>query len=159
MTSLRTIMIPLVVLVLGFFSLPFVMAKSGSSDQTLGAKFLMDNAKKEGVVTLPSGLQYRVIKAGSEGPHPTINDSVTVHYEGRLVTGKIFDSSYQRGEPATFPVSGVIKGWTEALQLMTPGAVWELYIPSNLAYGSRGAGSMIGPDETLVFNVELLKVN
>jgi FKBP-type peptidyl-prolyl cis-trans isomerase FklB len=159
MTSTRIIISALVVIVAGFFTLPFVMAKSGNSDQTAGDQYLMENAKKEGVVTLPSGLEYKIIKAGSEGPHPKLSDDVTVHYEGRLVNGKIFDSSYQRGEPATFPVSGVIKGWTEALQLMTPGSVWELTIPSKLAYGERGAGGLIGPNETLIFNVELLKVN
>jgi len=160
MLSKRNIFIVLFIMTIGFFTLPFVMAKnSGNSNQTPEENYLMENAEQKEVVTLPSGLQYRIVKPGSDGPHPKLKDYVTVHYEGRLVNGKVFDSSYKRGEPATFPVSGVIKGWTEALQLMTPGAVWELTIPANLAYGERGAGGMIGPNETLVFDVELIKVD
>ncbi|MHA3773950.1 FKBP-type peptidyl-prolyl cis-trans isomerase [Verrucomicrobiota bacterium sgz303538] len=122
-----------------------------------GEKFLKENAAKEGVKTLPSGLQYKVLKQG-EGKSPKATDTVSVHYKGTLIDGKEFDSSYKRGEPAEFPVNRVIKGWTEALQLMKEGDKWMLYIPSNLAYGSRGAGRDIGPDETLIFEVELLKV-
>ena len=120
--------------------------------------FLAANADKPGVTTLPSGLQYEVITAGT-GQKPTLRSSVTTHYHGTLPNGTVFDSSYQRGQPATFPVNGVIAGWTEALQLMPEGSKWRLYIPSDLAYGKRGAGRDIGPDAALVFDVELLKVN
>lgn len=118
--------------------------------------FLKDNAMKEGVVTLPSGLQYRVIKQG-EGISPERTDQVTVHYRGTLVDGTEFDSSYKRNQPSTFPVNRVIPGWTEALQLMREGDQWQLFIPSNLAYGPRG-NSSIGPNKTLIFDVELIKV-
>jgi FKBP-type peptidyl-prolyl cis-trans isomerase FklB len=122
-----------------------------------GDSFLSENSKKEGVITLPSGLQYKVIKAGA-GNSPKSTDTVSVHYRGTLLNGTEFDSSHKRGQPATFKVNGVIKGWTEALQLMKTGAEWELFIPSNLAYGERGAGRNIGPNETLVFEVELLSI-
>ncbi|MCB0618286.1 MAG: FKBP-type peptidyl-prolyl cis-trans isomerase [Saprospiraceae bacterium] len=120
--------------------------------------FLEENAKREGVTTLPSGLQYEVLKKG-EGESPSATDKVTVHYHGTLIDGTVFDSSVERGEPATFPVNGVIKGWVEALQLMQVGDKWKLFIPSELAYGSRGAGQVIGPGATLVFEVELLSIN
>lgn len=123
-----------------------------------GKKFLADNAKKPGVVTLPSGLQYTIIKDGT-GPSPLATDKVTVHYTGTLLDGEVFDSSVERGEPATFPVNGVIKGWTEALQLMKVGSKWKLFIPSDLAYGERGAGGKIKPFATLVFEVELLSID
>ena len=110
------------------------------------------------VITTPSGLKYEVITPGT-GKQPTLTDRVTVHYRGTLTNGKEFDSSYSRGQPATFPVNGVIKGWTEALQLMKEGAKYKLTIPPDLAYGSRGAGGVIGPNETLIFDVELIKVN
>ena len=119
--------------------------------------FLAENAKKEGVTVLPSGLQYKVITAGT-GNKPTTESTVTVHYRGRLIDGTEFDSSYERGEPATFPVVGVIPGWTEALQLMQEGAKWELVIPANLAYAERGAGQIIGPNAVLLFDVELVSV-
>lgn len=119
--------------------------------------FLEMNKKKEGVVTLPSGLQYKVIRQG-QGEKPKASDTVTVNYEGTLIDGTEFDSSYKRGEPASFPVNGVISGWVEALQLMPVGSVWELFIPANLAYGERGAPPAIGPDQTLVFKVELLAI-
>ena len=122
-----------------------------------GKAFLEENKKKEGVVTLESGLQYKIIKEGT-GATPTKADSVTTHYTGKLLNGQVFDSSVQRGEPATFPVSGVIAGWTEALQLMKSGGKWELYIPAELAYGKRGAGQMIEPGATLIFEIELLDV-
>ena len=122
-----------------------------------GKKFLEENKTKEGVVTLPSGLQYKIIKAGT-GPKPTANDKVKTHYHGTLIDGTVFDSSVQRGEPISFPVNGVIKGWTEALQLMPVGSKWMLYIPSDLAYGDRGAGQQIGPNSTLIFEVELLEI-
>ncbi len=121
----------------------------------VGQKFLAENKTKEGVVTLPSGLQYKILTAGS-GPKPSKNQIVKVNYEGSLISGKVFDSSYQRGEPIEFPVTGVISGWVEALQLMPVGSTWMLYIPSNLAYGERGASGAIGPNETLIFKVELI---
>jgi len=119
-----------------------------------------DTAAAEGgkVVTTASGLKYEIIRPGT-GKSPMLGDRVTVNYRGTLTDGKEFDSSYKRGKPATFPVAGVIKGWTEALQLMKEGAKWRLTIPPDLAYGSRGAGNVIGPNETLIFDVELLKVN
>jgi len=123
-----------------------------------GKKFLQENAKKEGVTILPSGLQYQVIEKGS-GDSPKRTDTVTVQYKGTLLDGTEFDSSYKRGYPATFRVTGVIAGWTEALQLMKPGAKWRLFIPSNLAYGERGSSSKIPPNSTLIFEVELIKVN
>ncbi|WP_421682484.1 FKBP-type peptidyl-prolyl cis-trans isomerase [Stutzerimonas urumqiensis] len=121
-----------------------------------GREFLMQNAKREGVVVLASGLQYEVIQQG-EGARPTREDSVRTHYHGTLIDGSVFDSSYQRGQPAEFPVGGVIAGWTEALQLMNAGSKWRLYVPSELAYGAQGVGS-IPPHSTLVFDVELLDV-
>jgi len=123
----------------------------------VGKAFLVTNKGQPGVKTLKSGLQYKVIKAG-KGTSPKATDQVKTHYEGRLINGKVFDSSYKRGEPATFPVNGVIKGWTEALQLMKPGSQWELYVPAELGYGARGAGANIGPNSTLIFKVELLEV-
>jgi FKBP-type peptidyl-prolyl cis-trans isomerase FklB len=122
-----------------------------------GENFLAENKTKEGIITLPSGLQYKVIQAGT-GKSPKSSDTVTVNYKGTLIDGTEFDSSYRRGQPASFPVKGVIPGWTEALQLMKEGAKWELYIPSNLAYGERGAGRNIGPNSTLIFEVELISV-
>lgn len=119
--------------------------------------FLAENAKAEGVVTLPSGLQYTILRQG-DGPKPSARDTVQVHYAGTLVDGTPFDSSYRRGTPATFPVNGVIAGWTEALKLMPAGSKWKLFIPSGLAYGSRGAAGVIPPDAALVFEVELLAV-
>lgn len=125
--------------------------------QKEGEAFLAVNAKKDSVIVLPSGLQYKIQRKGT-GPIPTEKDTVTVHYRGSLLDGKVFDESYKRGEPISFPVTGVIKGWIEALQLMPVGSQWELYIPASLAYGERGAGQMIGPGETLIFVVELLDV-
>ena len=122
-----------------------------------GEAFLAENAKKEGVVTLPSGLQYKVITEGS-GNKPTASQQIKCHYEGTLINGAKFDSSYDRNEPAVFPVNGVIQGWVEALQLMPVGSKWELYIPYNLAYGERGAGQSIPPYATLIFTVELLEI-
>ena len=117
----------------------------------------MENKNKEGVVTLPSGLQYKVLQEGT-GRTPTATDTVSTHYRGTLLDGREFDSSYKRNEPTEFPVNRVIKGWTEALQLMKEGSKWMLYIPPHLAYGERGAGGLIGPNETLIFEIELLKV-
>ena len=123
-----------------------------------GTAFLAENGAKEGVITTESGLQYEVLISG-EGAKPTTADKVTVHYHGMLIDGTVFDSSIDRGQPATFGVTQVIKGWTEALQLMSVGDKWKLTIPSNLAYGDQGAGGMIGPGATLVFEVELLGIN
>jgi FKBP-type peptidyl-prolyl cis-trans isomerase FklB len=133
-------------------------AKASESVVEEGRKFLAENSKKENVVTLESGLQYEVIKTG-EGAKPTLNDQVTTHYHGTLIDGTVFDSSVERGEPASFPVSGVIKGWTEALQLMNVGSKWRLFVPYDLAYGERGAGPKIGPFTTLIFEVELISIN
>ena len=131
------------------------MLQSKSDDQE---KFLQDNAAKEGVITLPSGLQYLVLQPG-DGSKPGPTATVTVHYEGSLVNGTVFDSSYKRGRPATFGVHQVIKGWTEALQLMPVGSKWRLFIPSVLGYGERGAGGSIPPNATLIFDVELLSMS
>lgn len=122
-----------------------------------GESFLKENAKRDEVVTLPSGLQYEVLKEGS-GEKPSATSTVKTHYRGTLLNGTVFDSSYDRGEPTSFPVNQVIPGWTEALQLMKVGAKWKLYIPYNLAYGERGAGQLIGPYETLIFEIELLDI-
>lgn len=131
--------------------------QAAKNDKAAGA-FLADNKKKEGVVTTDSGLQYTVLKKG-EGPKPTADDTVSVHYRGTLIDGTVFDSSYKRGKPATFPVKGVIAGWTEALQLMNVGTKCRLFIPSKLAYGEGGAGAVIGPNAALVFEVELLAID
>jgi FKBP-type peptidyl-prolyl cis-trans isomerase FklB len=132
------------------------MQESSAANKKDGDAFLASNKGKEGVVTLPSGLEYKILKEGT-GPKPTANDSVVCNYRGTLVNGTEFDSSYKRGQPATFPVSGVIKGWTEALQLMPVGSKWQLVIPPDLAYGER-APAEIGPNSTLVFEVELLSI-
>jgi FKBP-type peptidyl-prolyl cis-trans isomerase FklB len=130
------------------------VAKKNKND---GETFLIANRKKEGVKALASGLQYKVIRAGT-GKKPKINDSVTTHYRGTLIDGTEFDNSYKRGQPVSFPVSGVIPGWTEALQLMEEGAKWQLFVPPNLAYGERGTGDVIGPNATLIFEIELISV-
>lgn len=122
-----------------------------------GQKFLEENKKKPGVVTLPSGLQYQILKEGN-GPKPAATDKVTTHYHGTLIDGTVFDSSVERGQPATFPVNGVIQGWVEALQLMPVGSKWRLFIPSNLAYGEQGAGKQILPNSALIFDVELISI-
>lgn len=122
-----------------------------------GEAFLAENAKKEGVTVLPSGLQYTVLREG-EGRKPAATDSVKCHYEGTLTNGTVFDSSYRRGEPATFPLNGVIAGWTEGVQLMAEGAKYRFFIPYNLAYGERGAGQSIPPYAALIFDVELIEI-
>ena len=132
-------------------------AEAGKSAREAGEKYLAENAKKEGVVTLPSGLQYKVLTEGS-GKKPKATDKVKCHYEGMLIDGTLFDSSIQRGEPATFPLNGVIAGWTEGLQLMAEGSKYRLFIPYNLGYGERGAGASIPPYAALVFDVELIEV-
>ena len=133
-------------------------ADQAKKNQEEGDKFLAENAKKPGVKTTKSGLQYEVLTEG-KGPHPTDKDRVTVHYKGTLLNGETFDSSYDRGQPVTFPLANVIPGWTEGVQLMTVGSKYKFYIPAALAYGERGAGVKIGPNSTLVFEVELLGIN
>lgn len=132
-------------------------AKAGAENLKIGEAFLSENAKREGVTTTASGLQYEVIRKGA-GDHPATSDRVEVHYTGKLIDGTVFDSSVERGVPATFGVTQVIPGWVEALQLMREGDKWRLYIPSTLAYGENGAGGVIGPNMTLIFDVELLRV-
>ena len=132
--------------------------KMNAANIEAGKKFLEENKKREGVVTLPSGLQYEVITEGNVGRYAKATDQVQCHYEGTLIDGTLFDSSIKRGQPATFGVNQVIPGWVEALQLMPEGAKWKLYIPSDLAYGAQGAGEMIPPHSTLIFEVELLEI-
>jgi FKBP-type peptidyl-prolyl cis-trans isomerase FklB len=127
-------------------------------NRAAGAAFLAENAKRPGVVRLSNGLQYEVIVAGTDTAKPTLKNTVKCHYHGTLISGEVFDSSVQRGEPISFPLNGVIKGWQEALQLMTVGSKWKLFIPSELAYGERSAGPVIGPGSTLIFEVELLGI-
>ncbi|MBQ8055754.1 MAG: FKBP-type peptidyl-prolyl cis-trans isomerase [Paludibacteraceae bacterium] len=131
--------------------------EAGKEAKDAGEKFLEENKKQEGVVTLPSGLQYKVIKQGT-GDKPKATDQVRCHYHGTLIDGTVFDSSVRRGEPAVFPVNGVIQGWVEALQLMPVGSKWTLYIPYEMAYGTRGAGQSIPPYAALIFEVELLEI-
>jgi FKBP-type peptidyl-prolyl cis-trans isomerase len=133
------------------------MQVAGDANKKEGEAFLADNKSKEGVVALPSGLQYKVLKEGN-GPKPTATDSVVCNYRGTLINGAEFDSSTKHGGPASFPVNGVIKGWTEALQLMPVGSKWQLFVPSDLAYADRGAGGDIGPNATLIFEVELVSI-
>jgi FKBP-type peptidyl-prolyl cis-trans isomerase FkpA len=138
-------------------ALVFVSGATAQSGLQEGQRFLKENATKPGVNTTSSGLQYKVVKEGT-GRSPKATDVVVVNYRGTLINGKEFDSSYKSGKPIEFPLNRVIPGWTEGVQLMKEGAKYEFYIPPNLAYGSRGAGGVIGPDETLIFEVELLKV-
>lgn len=133
-------------------------AKMAEINKAAGEEFLAKNGKREEVFTTPSGLQYEILEKG-DGPTPTAADSVEVHYTGKLIDGTVFDSSVERGVPATFGVTQVIPGWVEALQLMPKGSKWRLFIPSALAYGPQGAGPTIGPNSTLIFDVELLKIN
>ena len=132
-------------------------AKAFEPNRLAGEKFITENKTKEGIVTLPSGLQYQIMKAG-DGPKPASTDKVKTHYHGTLIDGTVFDSSVQRGEPITFPVTGVIPGWIEALQLMPVGSKWKLFIPQDLAYGARGSGPTIKPYSALIFEVELLGI-
>jgi FKBP-type peptidyl-prolyl cis-trans isomerase FklB len=127
------------------------------ANQAAGDKFRAKNKKKKGVKVTKDGIQYEVLKKGT-GKHPTTKDTVTVHYTGKLINGKVFDSSVERGQPATFPLDGVIKGWTEILPMMKVGSKWRIVIPPELAYGERGAGHVIGPNATLIFEIELLSI-
>lgn len=131
--------------------------ETAEKNRKAGEQFLEENSNQEGVVVLPSGLQYKVIEEGS-GKMPEADDTVVVHYRGTLLNGNVFDSSYERGEPTTFKVNAVIPGWQEALQNMRVGAHWKIFVPPELAYGERGAGKMIGPNQTLIFDVELLSI-
>lgn len=133
-------------------------ASKSMAAKTEGTEFLAKNGARPEVTTTASGLQYEVLKEG-EGPHPSATDKVTVHYTGKNLDGSVFDSSVERGQPATFPLNGVIAGWTEGVQLMKPGAKYRFYIPSQLAYGERGAGADIAPGATLMFDVELISIN
>ena len=135
-----------------------LQSEKAEKNKVAGIKFLEENKKKAGVITLPSGLQYTVMKEGT-GAIPKETDKVTTHYHGTLMDGTVFDSSVDRGQPASFPVNGVIKGWVEALQLMKTGSKWKLFVPSELAYGERGAGGKIGPGATLIFEVELISID
>ncbi len=148
----------LIIMLCLLFAAPLAaVAGTAETNQKEGEAFLADNARKPGVKTLPSGLQYLVIKEGT-GKKPAATDSVTVHYKGTLINGTEFDSSYRRGQPATFPLNQVIKGWTEGVQLMKEGATYRFFIPPQLGYGARGAGGVIGPNATLIFDIELLSV-
>jgi FKBP-type peptidyl-prolyl cis-trans isomerase FklB len=133
-------------------------AKKGAVARKAGQEFLATNSKRKEVVTLPSGMQYEILKAGTSTVKPTLANEVTCHYHGTVINGDIFDSSVDRGEPATFPLNGVIKGWQEALQLMTVGSKWKLYIPADLAYGDQQKGDKILPGSLLIFEVELISV-
>lgn len=144
-------------ILLGITMFSMANAKSAEENKTEGAAFLAENSKKEGVVTTASGLQYQVLTQG-DGSKPAATDNVSVHYKGTTLDGKEFDSSYSRGAPATFPLNRVIPGWTEGVQLMPEGSKYRFYIPSDLAYGTRGAGRDIGPNATLIFDVELVKI-
>lgn len=132
-------------------------SEAGEKNKKAGEAFLEANKKKEGVVVLPSGMQYKVLTKGS-GKKPTAKDTVSVNYRGTLINGKEFDSSYSRGQPATFPVTGVIKGWQDILPMMPVGSKWQVFIPAAMAYGERGAGPDIGPNSTLVFDIELMEI-
>ncbi|HOI26923.1 MAG TPA: FKBP-type peptidyl-prolyl cis-trans isomerase [Paludibacteraceae bacterium] len=134
-----------------------IQQEAGEKDKKAGAEFLKANKEKKGVIETESGLQYEIITAGT-GAKPKATNTVRCHYEGTLINGTVFDSSYRRNQPADFPVNQVIPGWVEALQLMPVGSKWRLYVPSNLAYGEYGAGDQIGPNATLIFDVELLKI-
>jgi len=136
-----------------------MMNEKIAANRAAGKAFLDENAKKPGVVKLTSGLQYLILKEGTGTEKPTLKSTVRCHYHGTLITGEVFDSSVQRGEPISFPLNGVIKGWQDAVQLMTVGSKWRLFIPSELAYGERSAGALIGPGSTLIFDVELLGIN
>jgi FKBP-type peptidyl-prolyl cis-trans isomerase FklB len=132
-------------------------SKKADENKAKGEDFLKDNKQKQGIVTLPSGLQYKIITEG-KGEKPGKEDTVTVEYTGKLINGEVFDSSERTGKPATFKLSQVIPGWTEALQLMPVGSTWEVYVPANLAYGDKSVGGPIGPNETLIFNIHLISV-
>lgn len=146
-------------IIMGFTLFSIANAGSPEENKAAGEKFLAENAKKANIKITASGLQYEVLTQGKGTTKPAATSNVTVHYKGTSIDGKEFDSSYSRGEPTSFPLNGVIPGWTEGVQLMTEGAKYKFYIPSGLAYGENGAGGAIGPNEALIFEVELLKIN
>lgn len=159
MKSIRNrVIATLIAFITGFIMFSMANATTPAENKAAGEKFLAENGKAAGVVTTASGLQYQVFTEGT-GASPKATDNVTVHYKGTTIDGKEFDSSYSRGEPATFPLNRVIAGWTEGVQLMKEGAKYRFFIPSNLAYGERGAGRDIGPNAALIFDVELIKIN
>ena len=159
MKKIQTQVISIIIVILiGFTMFSMANATSPEENRAAGVAFLAENAKKANVVTTASGLQYEVIKTGTGSVSPKATDTVTVHYKGTTLDGAEFDSSYSRGEPASFPLNRVIAGWTEGVQLMTEGATYRFYIPSQLAYGEQGAGRAIGPNATLIFDVELIKI-
>ncbi|MGZ8907483.1 MAG: FKBP-type peptidyl-prolyl cis-trans isomerase [Methylobacter sp.] len=146
------------VLLIGFTMFSLANATTPAENKAAGIAFLAENAKKPNIVTTASGLQYEVLAPGTGTASPSATDNVTVHYKGTTIDGTEFDSSYSRGEPATFPLNRVIAGWTEGVQLMKEGAKYRFYIPSELAYGEQGAGRAIGPNAALIFDVELIKI-
>ncbi len=146
------------VLFIGFTMFSMANATTPAENKAAGAAFLAENAKKANIVTTATGLQYEILTPGAGAASPTATDNVTVHYKGTTLDGEEFDSSYSRGEPATFPLNRVIAGWTEGVQLMKEGAKYRFYIPSELAYGEQGAGRAIGPNAALIFDVELIKI-
>ena len=159
MKSIRNrVIATLIAFITGFIMFSMANATTPAENKAAGEKFLAANGQVAGVVTTASGLQYQVFTEGT-GASPKATDNVTVHYKGTTIDGKEFDSSYSRGEPATFPLNRVIAGWTEGVQLMKEGAKYRFFIPSNLAYGERGAGRDIGPNAALIFDVELIKIN
>ena len=149
----------IIAIAIGLTMFSLANAASPEENKAAGEKFLAENTKKPNVKTTASGLQYEVLTPGKGKTNPAATDNVTVHYKGTSLDGKEFDSSYSRGKPTSFPLNGVIPGWTEGVQLMTEGAKYKFYIPSALAYGENGAGGAIGPNETLIFEVELIKIN
>ena len=151
------LVIPVLTIFLGITMFSLASAKSADENKAEGEAFLAENSKKSDVTVTATGLQYQVLKQG-EGAKPSASDNVTVHYEGTTIDGNVFDSSYKRGDPATFPLNRVIAGWTEGVQLMQEGSKFRFYIPAELAYGARGAGRDIGPNAALIFDVELIKI-
>ncbi|MGZ8164200.1 MAG: FKBP-type peptidyl-prolyl cis-trans isomerase [Methylobacter sp.] len=159
MRKIQTQLISIVIVILiGFTMFSIANATSPEENKAAGKTFLAENTKKPNIVTTASGLQYEVLTKGKGTASPSATDSVTVHYKGTTLDGEEFDSSYSRGEPATFPLDRVISGWTEGVQLMKEGDKFRFYIPSELAYGEQGAGRSIGPNSTLIFDVELIKI-
>jgi FKBP-type peptidyl-prolyl cis-trans isomerase len=156
--SIPILLIVAVIVLEALPALTKIVSEDSQANLTAGKAFLTANEKKEGVKQTASGLQYKILKEGS-GSHPTATQKVTVHYQGNTITGELFDSSYDRGHPLTFTLSNVIPGWTEGLQLMKTGSIFRLFIPSELAYGTQGAGADIEPNATLIFDVELIRIH
>jgi len=156
--SIPILLIVAVIVLEALPALTKIVSEDSQANLTAGKAFLTANEKKEGVQQTASGLQYKILKEGS-GSHPTATQKVTVHYQGNTITGELFDSSYNRGHPLTFTLSNVIPGWTEGLQLMKTGSIFRLFIPSELAYGTQGAGADIEPNATLIFDVELIRIH